>query len=244
MAAISAVISFRLFVFAAAGDEECNTTAAPTTIQPTTPQPTTTQPATTQPATTQYNVTTAAQTQPTTMQPATMQPATTSSVTTQYNDGSMNTLIIVSAASVGGVVLLIILVVVLVRFGKRSNASKSDVAPPVYYTTHIPAISDSRNQDIPDANSEEGNANTGYLRPINPDIALGGSLGINAHESDTALPVHYITRVSSIPDSTYEAIPNANNEEGNDNTGYMSIDPANTAEGSSDNYQGLYAVVE
>ncbi|XP_072013924.1 uncharacterized protein [Amphiura filiformis] len=46
---------------AAAGDEECITTAAPTTIQPTTTPPTTTQPTTTQ-------------------------PATTSSVTIQYND--------------------------------------------------------------------------------------------------------------------------------------------------------------
>ncbi|XP_072014231.1 uncharacterized protein [Amphiura filiformis] len=110
---------------------------------------------------------------------------TTTTATTSTN-GSMNTVIIVSTASVGGIVLLIILVVILVRYCKRSHASKSDAAPPVYYATHIPAIPDLRNQGMPDAN----------------------------------------------------------NEEGNDNTGYLSIDPPNATAGSRDDYHGLYAVVE
>ncbi|XP_072013765.1 IgGFc-binding protein-like [Amphiura filiformis] len=106
--------------------------------------------------------------------------------TQDSTNGSTNTLIIVSASSVGGVVLLIILVVILMCYCKRSHASTSDAAPPVYYASNIQAISGLRNQGIPDAN----------------------------------------------------------NEEGNDNAAYLSIDPATTAKGSPDDYQGLYAVVE
>ncbi|XP_072014230.1 uncharacterized protein [Amphiura filiformis] len=166
----------------------------------------------------------------------------TEATTTITND-SMNTVIIASAASVGGVVLVIILVVVLIRYCKRNNAHESDAAPPVYYATHIPAISDLTNQDVPYVNNEEGNNNTGYLS-IDPDNVAERSPGSNAPETEADLPVHYITRVPSISDSTYEDIPTANNEEGNENTGYLSINPDNETERSPHNYQGLYAVVQ